>query len=384
MSGWGDGPRRPDLSVTVAKTGRGQRARSARAHLDTPLWDGGRARAAKAARDAASPDAAFAETPSRSRATGVGPGRTERLLRPEDYLSEPAEPPAMGWRRVAWRCGMRRLRPGARELRHRDWTRRIRRSLRSPKVVAVFSPKGGVGKSTTALQVGEVLARLRGDLVAALDANPDSGNLVKRVREPYSVATAGELHRDRAAVVRYADLMPYLTQADSGLCVVRSDPGAAARLGPQEYREILALLTRFYSLVVVDLGTGMREPAFQAILDVADAVVAVSRPTFDSAEVLAEGLDWLADRFPRKIAISTLVLNAVDPGPGHLDADRLAADFGDRVGQVVNVPYDRHLATGGVPQWPLLAAHTQDSYLRLAAAIVGTLPDEDTHPNDRP
>lgn len=271
---------------------------------------------------------------------------------------------------------MRRIRPGARELRHREWTRQIRRSLRSPKVVAVFSPKGGVGKSTTALQVGEVLARVRGDLVAALDANPDSGNLVKRVREPYSVSTAGELHRDHANVARYADLMPYLTQSDQGLCVVRSDPGAATRLGPREYREILELLSRFYSVVVVDLGTGMREPAFLSILESADSLVAVSRPTFDAAEVLAEGLDWLSGRFPEKIGHATMVLNALDPGPGQLDTDRLGGDFGDWVGQVLSVPFDRHLATGGVPQWPLLAARTQDAYLELAAGIIGTLPDE--------
>jgi len=270
---------------------------------------------------------------------------------------------------------MRRIRPGARELRHRDWTRRIRRSLRSPKIVAVFSPKGGVGKSTTALQVGEVLARLRGDLVAALDANPDSGNLVKRVREPYSVSTAGELHRDRAEIERYADLMPYLTQADSGLCVVRSDPGAAARLGPTEYREILRLLTRFYAVVVIDLGTGMREPAFQSIIEAADSVVAVTRPTFDAAEVLIEGLDWLAGRFGDKITDATMVLNGVDPDPGRLDAGRLAEDFADRVGRVLSVPHDRHLASGGVPQWPLLTRHGQDAYLRLAANIVDALPD---------
>jgi MinD-like ATPase involved in chromosome partitioning or flagellar assembly len=349
MSGWAN-RREPDHSITVA-TGRRD---GAGAELDRPLW----------AEGARGPVTAHAE---RRRSA-------DRLLRPEDYLTEPSEPPTMGWRRAAWRCGMRRIRPGARELRHRDWARRIRRSLRSPKVVAVFSPKGGVGKSTTTLQVGEVLARLRGDLVAGLDANPDSGNLVKRVHEPYSVSTAGELHDALAEIERYADLMPYVTQADSGLCVVRSDPNAVGRLGPEEYREILRLLTRFYAMVVIDLGTGMREPAFQAIIEAADAVVAVTRPTFDSAEVMAEGLDWLAGRFGEKITGATLVLNAVDPGPDRLDAAHLTGDFADRIGRILHVPHDRHLAAGGVPQWSLLTHDTQDAYLRLAATIVDALP----------
>lgn len=370
------GTSKPRFSVTITKTRDttgGQHTQYVPVDLDRPLWNTG---GADPAPDFDPAPGSVPEPEPRDERRGRG----ERLLRPEDYITEPVEPPAMGWRRTAWRAGMRRLQPGARELRHRDWTRQIRRSLRSPKVVAVFSPKGGVGKSTTALQVGEVLARLRGDLVAALDANPDSGNLVKRVREPYSAYTAGELHRDRARMQRYADMMPYLTQADSGLCVVRSDPAASARLGPQEYHEILELLTRYYSVVMIDLGTGMREPAFLSIVDAADAVVAVSRPTFDAAEVLAEGLDWLAERFPQKIADATMVLNAVDTGPGQLNADRLTVNFDDWVGRVLRVPYDGHLATGGVPQWPLLTRHTQDAYLELTAGIVSSLPNEPARP----
>ena len=389
MSGWGNGhnpTENPNVTVTVTNKTRGgtggAQSRPVAVDMDTPLWPTDRrARAPEDAHDTAYDAAPFPGGSAQWRERGgERPGLSERFLRPEDYLTEPVEPPEMGWRREAWRLGARRLRPSARELRHRDWTRQIRRSLRSPKVVAVFSPKGGVGKTTTTLQLGQVLSTLRGDLVAALDANPDSGNLVKRVREPYSVATAGELHRDRANVVRYADLMPYLTQSDSGLCVVRCDPSAAARLGPQEYREILELLTRFYSMVMIDLGTGMRESAFLSILDVADAVVAVSRPTFDAAEVLAEGLHWLAVRFPHKIAAATMVLNAVESRPGQLDTDRLTEQFGHWVGRILSVPYDRHLAGGGVPQWPLLARHTQDSYLELAAGIVGSLPNERPNP----
>lgn len=251
-----------------------------------------------------------------------------------------------------------------------------RRSLVGPTVIAVFSPKGGVGKSTTALQLGQVLSVLRGDLVAALDANPDSGNLVKRVREPYSVYAAGALAKQASQAARYADLMPYLTQADTGLCVVRSDPGATARLGPEQYREILAVLARFYQVIVVDLGTGMREPAFLSILDAADAVVAVTTPSFDSAEVVAEGVDWLTGRFPDKITAATIVLNAVDAEPCGLDTARLGEQLGARVARVQSVPHDAHLARGGVPQWQLLKSRTQDAYLELAATVIDTLHDD--------
>jgi MinD-like ATPase involved in chromosome partitioning or flagellar assembly len=292
------------------------------------------------------------------------------LLRPEDYLHDLPRPPVLGWQRLAWRAGVRAVQPGARERRHRHWSRLARRTLRGPKVVAVFSPKGGVGKSTTTLQLGQALATVRGDLVVALDANPDSGNLIKRVREPYSVYSAGELYDRRGQIDRHADLGPYLTEAEGGLCVVRSDPAAADRLGPAQYRALLELLSRFYSIVVVDLGTGMRESAFLAIIDAADAVVAVTRPSFDSAEVLVEGIDWLARRFPTKIAAATVVVNAA-----RRPSERLDMELGRRVTNVLRIPHDRHLAAGGVPQWLRLTRRTQDAYLELAATVVDGLPE---------
>ncbi|GAA1663216.1 MinD/ParA family protein [Fodinicola feengrottensis] len=333
-------------------------SRSGTPELDAPLWFPDRTGA-----DAGAEPSTLAKVDQ------------SRLLRPEDYLRESRQPPILGWQRIAWRLGARGVRPGARERRHRRWARLSRRPLAAPKVIAVFSPKGGVGKSTTALQLGQVLARLRGDLIAALDANPDSGNLIKRVAEPYSPGSASELRCYSEHVQRYADLMPYVTEAEGGLCVVRSDTAAAGRLGPVEYREVLGVLSRFYSIIVVDLGTGMREAAFLSIVEAADAVVAVTRPSFDAAEVLVEGMDWLARRFPLKVATSTVVVNASHTVAGELDLDRLEAELSRQVAHVLRVPHDRHLAAGGVPQWLLLSHHTQDAYLKLAATVVDSLPE---------
>jgi MinD-like ATPase involved in chromosome partitioning or flagellar assembly len=332
-------------------------SRSGTPDLDAPLWPPERTQ------DIPAPEAA-----------GHAVDQT-RLLRPENYLREQSEPPVIGWQRIAWRLGGRRVRPGARERRHRRWARLARRPLGSPKVIAVFSPKGGVGKSTTALQLGQVLARVRGDLIVALDANPDSGNLIKRVAEPYSPRGASELRRQSEHVMRHSDLLPYVTEAEGGLCVVRSDTAAAGRLGPVEYRDVLGVLSRFYSVIVVDLGTGMREPAFLSIVDAADAVVAVTRPSFDSAEVLLEGIDWLSKRFPLKLATATVVVNAAHAASRDLDLDRLDEDLRRQVANVLRVPYDRHLAAGGVSQWLLLSARTQDAYLKLAATVVDALPE---------
>src|SRR5581483_407699 len=52
-------------------------------------------------------------------------------------------------------------------------TRRLWRGL----TVAVASPKGGVGKTTVAVLLGTLFARMRDDRVIAIDADPDYGTL---------------------------------------------------------------------------------------------------------------------------------------------------------------------------------------------------------------
>jgi MinD-like ATPase involved in chromosome partitioning or flagellar assembly len=264
--------------------------------------------------------------------------------------------------------------PGRREQRRREWAQLIRRPLAAPQVIAVVSPKGGVGKSTTTALLGAALALVRGNQVVALDANPDSGNLAARLHQRPSLLSAHDLQRDAGRITRYSDLRPYLTPNASGLCAVRSDPEADIRLGPGEYRRLLGLLSRFYSLVVVDLGTGLREPAFQAIAEAADAVVAVTGPGPDNADVLAAGLDWLSGQYPSIFRTVTGVINQVPPAPRRADLKEITARLAGQVEDMVLLPRDPHLAGRGVVDWSRLSHRTQDACLELAAAVVDGLP----------
>jgi MinD-like ATPase involved in chromosome partitioning or flagellar assembly len=284
------------------------------------------------------------------------------------------EPPA---RTAVWRLGPRPGEPGRGDRQRAAWRRAIGAPVTTPKIIAVFSQRGGVGKTTTALHLGHALAMVRGDPVVALDANPDFGNLVARVGGPYSAHGAGDLLRSVGQVTRSADLLPYLTQAQSGLWVARSDSGPASRLGADEYRRLLRLLTRHSPLVVVDLGTGVREPAFLAIAEAADALVAVAEPASEAADTAVDALDWLSQQAPDKARVCTLVVNSARPGRSSVDVPALATANGLFVDQLARVPHDQHLAAGGVSRWALLSSQVQDAYLWLAAGIVSLLTDPD-------
>jgi len=269
-----------------------------------------------------------------------------------------------------------RWRPGASARRERtraSWRELAGAAVDSPKIIAVFSPRGGVGKTTTAVHLGHALAMARSDLVIAVDANPDFGNLVKRISEPHSPYGIADLCRAAGQLVRYSDLMPYVTQAPSGLWVVRSDLDPAARPGPGQYRLVLQVLSRYASVIVVDLGTGIREPAFLAVAAEADALVAVAEPAGPTAEAAADGLDWIREHLPDRTRSAFVVMNAVRSGQASLDAGQFAATHA--VDQVFDIPHDPHLAVGDVCRWALLSPHTQDAYLRLSAAIMDSVSD---------
>ena len=88
--------------------------------------------------------------------------------------------PAGGWRRAVFKVtgGLVRAPESAAQRRRRELTARARTPVTGGHHrVAVMSLKGGVGKTTTTVGLGAMLASLRGDRVIAVDANPDRGTL---------------------------------------------------------------------------------------------------------------------------------------------------------------------------------------------------------------
>ena len=67
-----------------------------------------------------------------------------------------------------------------------DYRRRLEHTIATPRLqrcvtIAVVSPKGGVGKTTTTALLGSLLAFLRRDRVIAVETNPDWGSLGRRL-----------------------------------------------------------------------------------------------------------------------------------------------------------------------------------------------------------
>jgi len=267
-----------------------------------------------------------------------------------------------------------RLLTSAGERVEAELERRIRTqpNVTRANTIALISPKGGVGKTTSTFLVGNLLASRLQVRAVAIDANPDSGTLARLApddrRSEHSLA---DLLKNAAHFRTAAELNPYVSRLPSGLHVLGAprDPAQAASLGPDRYGELVAFLSCFYEVVLLDLGTGVAGPLARFAIERADQVVLVTTPEWVTMTVVLEALTHLQhDR-------TTIALNKSTPRAADLSVieQRFRAE---QLHQAVAIPYDEQLATmldTGTYSLDALARATRVPIKRLGLAVAEQL-----------
>lgn len=242
-----------------------------------------------------------------------------------------------------------------------------------PNTVAVISPKGGVGKTTSTFLLGNLLATHLNLRTVAVDANPDFGTLAAlapdRLRTDRSLA---DLLDDIGGLHTAASLRPYMSRLPTGLHLLAAprDAELMRDLGPDRYGELLAFLQLFYEVVLLDLGTGVTGPLARFALERADQVVLVTTPEWVTSSIVLEALQHLTHER------TTVVVNK-----SHLRAagDRRVIEqrFREqRLHRSVVIPYDERLQTmldTGAYTLDALARPTRLPVKRLALAVAEQL-----------
>ena len=140
-------------------------------------------------------------------------------------------------------------------------------------VVAVFSPKGGVGRTTISVNLA-VAAAQDGKRVALVDASfqfGDVGVLLNLNPRNKSIAdVAGELQSGE----QYDSFESFLVTHSSGVRVLLAPPSPeqAELIGPPAVRQVLQTLRNDHDLVVVDCPSSFNETTL-AVLDEADLIL---------------------------------------------------------------------------------------------------------------
>jgi MinD-like ATPase involved in chromosome partitioning or flagellar assembly len=209
-----------------------------------------------------------------------------------------------------------------------------------PNTVALISPKGGVGKTTSTFLVGNLLASHVKLRVIAVDANPDFGTLGRLAADGRrSDRSLADLLEDADRLKTAAELNAYVSRQPTGLHVLAAprDAELTASLGPDRYGELVAFLSCFYEVVLLDLGTGVAGPLARFAIDRADQAVLVTTPEWVTSSVVLDALAHVQhDR--TTVALNKSLLRAKD-----LPAveERFRAEHLHRT---LTIPYDEQLA----------------------------------------
>jgi MinD-like ATPase involved in chromosome partitioning or flagellar assembly len=263
------------------------------------------------------------------------------------------------------------LRVSKEERKEADIERRLRAPppLTRPNVIAVCSPRGGVGKTTATFLAGNLLASHTKLRAIAVDANPCFGTLGRLCRDAQPDRTLLDLLDDMDRVATAADLRRHVDLLPTGLHVLRAEP-ANAGIDAHAYGELLALLGCFYDAVLLDLAPGVTAPLARLAIRRADQLVLVTTPDRLTAKVVLDALD----RLPGDE--TTVLINKAHPHP----IDELRAVEGcfrdGHSHRPVTIPHDRRLARmldTGTYSLEALDARTRLPVKRLGLSVAEQL-----------
>ncbi len=319
-------------------------------------------------------------TAAGSAVEGALPSRSTALAdgdEPRQRRSEPgtAAPPVVPVPRAGtsgrWRGGLRvRSRVSiAAPIVHTPDLRRIVAPITGNRYIAVAGACGGAGATTVTVLVGSILSSCRPDRVAATEATATPRALADRAGQADARSVRG-LVADGAHIDGCVDVSRVVGRAPS-----RLDVAALAHhdepLSADEYRRSTAVLSRFYDIVVSDVGAGTLTPAAAPSIDLADLVVVVTSPTDHGWRSAARRMEIVTDTGVATDRIVVVVNGIHRRNPVNLPS--MLASLRAHSAGVATLPWDAHLAAGN--QIGLASVHrlTLAAASNLTASIVDGL-----------
>jgi pilus assembly protein CpaE len=212
-------------------------------------------------------------------------------------------------------------------------TRAVESARAGSMVVSLFSPKGGVGRTTLAYNIAVALGTSQ--RVCLVDGSLQFSDLRGLLRVPAVAPSIVNLPTDR---IRDSDLTEVVWRDPSGIDILLAPPRVemAEMITTRDIEKVLSLLRQLYEFVIIDTRAALSEDVL-VFLDGADLILQVL--TYDSMAI--RGLAMSAETFnaigypPSKLAT---VLNRADAAGGFSKAD---------VEQALGNPIDYEVVSDG-------------------------------------
>jgi pilus assembly protein CpaE len=240
------------------------------------------------------------------------------------------------------------------------------------RIIAVFSPKGGVGRTTVAVNLAVAAATDLGKKVVLVDASFQFGDVgVLLNLNPKSKSIADLLPQLEANELDALDM--FVIDHTSGVRVLLAPPTpeTAELITPAAVRKVLETLRRNHDLVVVDCTAFFNDTTL-AILDIADVILTMLSLEITSIKNMRLFLE-VAQQLGYETGKVRLILNRADSALGIRVAD-VEQSIGRKVDETI-VSDGRSVVYAlnrGVPFYlSNKEAQVSQDILRLARSVTG-------------
>jgi pilus assembly protein CpaE len=159
------------------------------------------------------------------------------------------------------------------------------------RLVAVASPKGGVGATTISVNLAVVMAERRPGSVAILDLDLPFGQVATHL-DLIPKQTLTDVLRDEGPLDEAEVFRTYLARHESGVHVLAAPGDPAVGVTPAQIERLLSVAADAFETVLVDAGSTV-DPRSRAILDGVDVVLFPVQAEMASLNALHGLLDHL-------------------------------------------------------------------------------------------
>ena len=243
------------------------------------------------------------------------------------------------------------------------------------RLITIYSPKGGVGTTSVAVNVALAIAARDPDGVAIVDLTPVSGHVATHL-DLRPKLTIADLMRDSQGLISPEILKStYLQRHERGVLVLAGSPNPATEplMSGEEAGKILDGVLTAIPTVVVDLGSHLDDRVLTS-LEAADDVVIVVTPDFPALKSVHAFFEFMGEVAPRAPE-PTVVVNEIYALQTLTPAD-IENALGRRV--AIRVPYDPLIYLRAANQGtPVFASAPTSQPARRYDQLAGILLGED-------
>lgn len=232
------------------------------------------------------------------------------------------------------------------------------------KLVTIFSPKGGVGKTTLAVNLALALGMGGTKTVCVVDLDLSFGDIAITLQLFPARTIADAVHLESG--LDFNVLEPLLTDYRGRLSalVAPVQPDAKDSIPPSLVGRVLSLLKQHFDFVVVDTSPSFDEYVLQAF-DETDELLLVTTldvPTLKNVKVAVETLDLL--NFPK--SRRHLVLNRADDRVG-LTAEKVESTLAMTI--AASIPTSTQVAHATNSGEPIISAQPKHAVSQAVTAL---------------